>query len=827
VTPVSHSVRETCAAYLSRLPVSSRFLRIQPMNATERAWYYRQIEKLDPSHKVVAVDQALNILTYSEAIRTDESRVRAADPEEVVRALALCLLASKKYKYEPENFYIERYYKHGHPQSKHDEVDLIISDQDDLPFALWDFKSAADFDTDPLTYIQYQLFGTAPLVGAMKFLVFATIKPTGETPVLTLWCIDRTLNQSFESWEFDGYPHTNDFPIGFADPAHKPYVRGGDPDLRLDCTQADFRDVATTLHEEFFGEHPDTVLFTNLMKCLLAKIYDEKQTKTGLVYKFQVFYKNGKEQTAAQVFKDINELYGIAYNRYIDSRDKDNDKIDVKEFSPERVKTVVKVLQGMSITSGAALHGDVIGAFFEEILRSGFKQDKGMYFTHANLVYFMLAAMDLDGLAVQTWKRANHPENRLPFVIDPACGSGAFLLRAMNVIREAIRSRSSELVDDEESKQFFQAQMSEERPNYWAERFLYGMDPKFVMAITAKINMVLHGDGSTHVFKHDALRPLSSFGDDRLKPSGEPHRSIPKNRYKPEVAETFDVVVSNPPFGVTLTQETRAKLPSTFSLRKTSSSEAFFLERWFQLLKPSGRLGVVVPESLLNSAETVDARLLLYRFFWIRAIVSLPRNLFIDTPTLTSLLFAQKKTPSDIQDWDSTWEAASAKANSILDSCTAYLKRLRRADVTPKEVEDAVLTRLAPLISRRGRLTRRGASPLSATLPSSVTTSEEAGRYYTIFTRTSAFRQVVRNYIFHQVCEKLGYEYPVYIVDEVGFKLSKRKERARSNQLTRFLNADGQERPNLHLASEHVDLVVTPNLPERVLDYIMRDVEWS
>src|SRR5262249_54735579 len=155
------------------------------------------------------------------------------------------------------------------------------------------------------------------------------------------------------------------------------------------------------------------------------------------------------------------------------------------------------------------------------ILRTGFKQSKGMYFTHANLITFMLAALDLETLTVETWKRATHPENRLPCVIDPACGSGGFLLRAMHIVTQAIRSRQQQLLADEKATEFFNLHMAEEKPNAWAESFLYGLDPKFVMAIIARVNMVLHGAGAAHIVKADALGPFSSYTAPKLHTAGE------------------------------------------------------------------------------------------------------------------------------------------------------------------------------------------------------------------------------------------------------------------------------------------------------------------
>ncbi len=798
-----------------------------PLSLAERDWYYGQIERLDPNGDIVRVDRDLNLLIYSAQIRSDESRKRSADPEELVRGLGMCLLASDAYGYSPESFYIEKYYRHGHPSSKHDEVDLLILDKDDLPYAHWEFKAHEEYEKDSDKYIQFQLFGTAPLVGASRMLVFATIRPGGADAAFTLRVIDRSRFPSFEGWTAHERPTIALFPARYADPSQNPLRLGGAPDLRLDCSQADFRAVAATFHAEFFGEHPDNVLYSNLVKCLLAKIYDERTTKTGAEYQFQVFFRKGTEETAQQVFDRVNQLYSTSYSRFIEPGSSHPDEINPKEFGHDRVKTVVKALQSMSLTRGAALNGDVIGAFFEEILRSGFKQDKGMYFTHANLVRFILEALDLRELVVRKWQSATHPENRLPYIIDPSCGAGTFLLQAMQMVTETVRHRRSELVADFDAKQFFDARMSDDRPNYWAEAFIYGLDPKFIMAITAKVNMVLHGDGSAHVFKHDALRTLGTFPDSRFRPAAGAARSLPRDSYVPEMCETFDVVVSNPPFGITIPSETKPTLATSFSLPESMPSESLFLERYFQLLRPGGRLGVVLPESLLNSTDNIDARLFLYRHFWIRAIVSLPRNLFVETPTLTSLLFAQKKSGVETAGWDHAWATAEAVEQARVDKAQAYLRSARRAASTASEVEEEVLRLLAPTVSRDTRITKKGREPVTVGLPSAIKTAEDACAYYSALLRLGGFKAVVLRKVFESVVETCNYEYLAFMVDEVGYKLSKRKERLRPNQLCRFVDASGVETPNLHMASGDARLLVNSSAPERVLDFIRRDVKWS
>jgi type I restriction enzyme M protein len=610
---------------------------------------------------------------------------------------------------------------------------------------------------------------------------------------------------------------TAESPRGTTD---QPLVRGGGRDLRLDCTQADFRSAAASFHNEFFGEHPDNTLFANLLKCILAKIDDERQTKRGDRYRFQVFSSRGKEETAAEVFSRVNDLYQAAYVRCFDPDAAEPDALDPRELPPERVKAIVKVLQGMSLTRGAARHADVLGAFFEEILRVGFKQDKGMFFTHANLVAFILEAVDLEGLTVQTWKRARRPDDRLPCVIDPACGSGAFLLQARDRITRAVRSRKEQLATDPDSRRFLQDRLSNDSPHAWAEQFLYGMDPKFIMAVTARVNMVLHGGGSGRLFKYDALKPLSAYADERLRPAGDADRTLPRSSYPCDVAESFDLVVSNPPFGVTLSPEAAAARETTFSLKGSTSSECLFLERWFQLLKPGGRLGVVVPESFLNASGATEARLFLYRMFWIRAIVALPRNLFLETPTRTSLLFAQKKTRDAVARWDEAWGAAEAACRDQLQRAAAFLRQCRRnAGVGLADVAWGFLAELRPLVSEESRLAR---------LPAEIATARDACRHYADLMKRAGFQAILRNHLFSEVVKTQDYEYPVYVVEEVGYKLSKRKERIRPNQLCYFRGVhSGKEQPNLHLADEGVELVVDVQNPQRILDYIRRDVTWE
>jgi type I restriction enzyme M protein len=803
-----------------------------PLSNAERNWYYEKIHELDPKARTVSLDRDNNLIVFNYKLRSDETNQREATPEELVHALAICMLIGNNYNYKIETLYHEKRLEHGRKGSLSDEVDLILYDDEGIPFALFEFKSYEEYDKELECAIKLQLFGTAPLVGTPKLLIYATIRPNTKEPMLTLICIDYTKFRTFDKWIESNRSASNLLPPEYQDLDYRPIIKDGEQDLRLDCTQAEFRSVATAFHNEFFGEHTDNVLFTNLVKCLLAKIFDEKSTKKGEPYKFQIFNRNGKEETAIEVYNRINnELYSPAYKRYIDPGIQNPDEINSKEFSSERVKIVVRELQSMSITRGSALHGDIIGAFFEEILRVGFKQDKGMYFTHDNLVYFMLEAVDLRGLTLKTWMNATHPENRLPYVIDPACGSGTFLLKAMRIITETVRENAANFIIDMESETFYNARMSESMPNYWAENFLYGLDPKFVMAITAKVNMVLHGDGSAHIFKNDAFKPLSTFSDNKFRPAGDSIRSVLKSRYSYDICETFDVVISNPPFGITLSSDTRKRINENFSLGDKSPSEALFLERCFQLLKPGGRMAIVIPESILNTGEAINTRLFLYRNFWIRAIVSLPRNVFIDTPTLTSLLFAQKKTAKEILEWDKAWAGKFEDVNRKIVQANLFLKgAMKNAHLNPIDIQKGILKILNPIVDEKSWVLKHGknSSVITFSLPTHIIDANNAVIYYKDIIKLSGLNLLIISYIFKEIATKFNYEYPVFIVDEVGFKLSKRKERIRPNQLCRFTSTDeSREIPNLHLANEPVKISIDAKTPQRVLDFMKKSVIWS
>ncbi len=803
-----------------------------PLTTNEKAWFDNQIKALDAKSEVIKIDDTTNTITYTSDMQSGESFTLDQTPEQYVHALFLIMLC-KKYKYAINCFHHEKRYERGSAGTKDDEMDFVLYDEDGLPYALIELKPFNLYQKSGIKdqTIKRQLFAIAPLEKNPRLLVLGTIKPDGKECQLTVQCIDYTRYKSYESWVDAGKPVSKEFPLDYTDIDYEPYVFGGKKDLKTNCKQADFKAIATGFHNSFFGEHPDNSLYINLVKCLLAKIYDERTRKKGEKYQFQVEYRNGKPENAERVFEKVNQLYKDAYMRYIDTSALSPDEIEVKDFSKERVKEVVMALEDMSLTRGAALNGDIIGAFFEEILRAGFKQDKGMYFTHSNIARFMVEAIDLDGLACETWKKATHPDNRLPYIIDPACGSGTFLLHAMPTVTKAIKDREKELVSDFEAQQFYNARMSNDMPNYWAENFIYGFDPKFIMAITAKVNMVLHGDGSAHIFKYDAFAPFSKYSDPKLRANSESTRTVKKEKYSYDTCETFDVILSNPPFGVTLSRETAVYLSKTFSLPDSNSSEALFIERCFQLLKPGGRMGLVLPESIFNSADNMNIRVLLYRGFNIKAIVALPRNVFIDTPTLTSLLFAQKKSQKEIEKWDIEWQKNCEFAmKTIKDAKTQISSKMKETYSDASQVEKSVLGYINKIINSEEWVIRKGknAQILPFKLKDRSLSVEEAIEYYLGILKSASIDKLVIRYAYEKTAEMCDQEFDTFTVTEIGYKLSKRKEKDRPNQLCTFHEQKSKKViRNLHMSEEATNVVIDTKNPKNVLDLIRKEVNWA
>ena len=99
--------------------------------------------------------------------------MKTADAEELAHAVMIGLLQGKDYRYRLSAIGHEIHFPHGSRGSKSDELDILIRDEDHLPYAIVELKAASEFEREKEDAIKNQLFGTAPLVGSPKLLVYA------------------------------------------------------------------------------------------------------------------------------------------------------------------------------------------------------------------------------------------------------------------------------------------------------------------------------------------------------------------------------------------------------------------------------------------------------------------------------------------------------------------------------------------------------------------------------------------------------------------------------------------------------------------------------
>ena len=245
-------------------------------------------------------------------------------------------------------------------------------------------------------------------------------------------------------------------------------------------------------------------------------------------------------------------------------------------------------------------------------------------------------------------KKLRNPDEdnryRLPFVIDPSCGTGTFLVHYMKYVQKYIEENHKTIsAGDDDIGDFIISHLSGSNPYRWVIDYVYGIDSEQVLAAACQLNMILHGDGSTNIYSANGLDSFENYSN--LEVTGatnilSPRPQIERTYYPKNTIDKFDVVISNPPFSVDINQ---TAIQDNFDIFK-GESEVYFLERWYQLLKPSGRIGVVLPESFFSVGEGIEGRLFLYKHFNIKSIVSLPNHAFSPhTTTSTSLLFAIRK----------------------------------------------------------------------------------------------------------------------------------------------------------------------------------------
>lgn len=749
--------------------------------------------------------------------------------EEIARAYILAKLVNE-LGYKPENIEIEKQYDIGRPKVNKPRIDIIVRDGKGNAFLYIELKSPNDYEKDKDEVIEKQLFNLASQEKGqgvnVKYLVLYTIEIIGSEIKDKAILIDYEKFASYDSWK-NVRDFADQLPERYGKAQKEPYIKGSKKDLNANFTHSQLDSKRTNLHNVLWGGGgtDDNDIFSSLVNIILAKIQDENEKKNGEKYDFQIFsFKDGENfETNELLFERINGLYRRALKHLLNVVDeKQLEKsyiIDEKRFSLSKLKYAVSELEQFSLVDGknSFTSKDILGDFFEGIIREGFKQSKGQFFTNINIVRFLLWGLQLDKLAID---KVNN-DLRLPYCIDPSAGSGTFLIEYMKFITENLKRRfrnkldNTKYVEDKLQKWF----MPDNRENNWAATFIYGCDHNFNLGTAIKVNMILHGDGSTNIFvgspNGDGLLPFSEYvidaGLNALNKSVKDTAYLGK-----EVNKEFDVIITNPPFSVDLEDDTKRKVRDIFVFGDKKNSENLFIERYYQLLRENGRLGVVLPESVFDTTENKYIRLFIYKYFKVKAVISLPQVTFEPfTSTKTSLLLAQKKTQKELEKWNELWIKYSNEWNLLKTRCenllAVYFENKDRnklpsiKNLTGKEEKEILEKMLKNYIEPNDKglaakeLTEKYQDELKGLCKYDSDTKDVFG-----FVNTW--------WVFGEVAKELNYKVFMAEVENIGYKRTKRGEKPMPNELFRI--------------DDKGAVLVDDGIKETALDYL-REVIWD
>ncbi len=395
--------------------------------------------------------------------------------------------------------------------------------------------------------------------------------------------------------------------------------RKGDPNWELSIIdRGDLIRVLEKCHQTLWqgGRLTPTDAFDELAKILFIKIRDEKKARRdGEPYDFQI----KTRERAKSVANRINRLYREAK---IQDPEVFTEDIEIDE---SRLFSVVNHLQGISLNQTDL---DVKGVAFERFLGNFFKGEIGQFFTPREVVEFMVDMVT-----------PHHEE----LILDPACGSGGFLLHAMDYIRKQASD--------------FYTEGTPEHYTHWhdfAKDRLFGIEVNDSIARVAKMNMIIHDDGHSNVISNDALVDFDTLYNQ--------HRGFGKDK--------FDVILTNPPFGADI-KKTELPYLENYELGKGKTSrktEILFLERCFDFLKwETGKLAIILPDGILTNSSLQDVRDYIERHFQIRAVVSLPQIAFshYGAGVKTSILFLQKLSKQEYERYQAAINQITVKNEAI------------------------------------------------------------------------------------------------------------------------------------------------------------------
>lgn len=499
------------------------------------------------------------------------------NPEEKIRASYFSSLVLD-YNYPSKRIDIEVIVPRRTPE---DRADIVVYEDDEnkRPYLVVECKKDGITDAEFNQAIE-QAFGNANSLRSKFASVVAGITKT-----------------SFDVAGFKPQEREknviSDIPVKYGKAPKFRFMKGSvDKELKVVSKDELIRSLEKSHNTVWQGGKLDpTAAFDEVSKLLFCKLKDEKGTKKNEHYKFQI----GTHESPDEVFSRIDHIYQNAKQE-----DSEVFKEDIK-LEPKIVYNVVEHLQELYLNKTDL---DTKGIAFERFMQDFFKGQMGQYFTPRLVVDFCVKMMIPD---------------RSHLILDPACGSGGFLLYTMDSIREFAESN----YDMQEAWQHW---------HNFAMNNLFGIEVNDKIARVCKMNMIIHDDGHTNIISNDSLIQFPNL----------------KKMNKGFDKDHFDMVLTNPPFGAKI-KRTEKDYLNNYDLAKdkdTQKSEALFIERCIDFIKPGiGKIAIILPDGILTNVSMQYVRDYILRRCEILAVVSLPVFAFshYGAGVKSSIVFMRRK----------------------------------------------------------------------------------------------------------------------------------------------------------------------------------------
>jgi len=372
-----------------------------------------------------------------------------------------------------------------------------------------------------------------------------------------------------------------------------------------------FKAIRNYLAANTVGATRDEVLAQQLINLVFCKIYDEKFTKPEDMVSFRCGVNEKKKEIAERIQKIFLNVKKV-YKDVIDA----DDKITLDN---ESIAYVVGELQNYCLMDAER---DVVADAFEVFIDHALKGGQGQFFTPRNVIKMIIELVN--------------PQNT-DLIIDPACGSGGFLVESLRYIWKTLDEQALEYGWDDLVLQTEKTDV--------AFNCIRGIDKDYFLAKVCKAYMAIIGDGKSGIFCEDSLEKPEKWSD-------LARQRIDLNK--------FDIVLTNPPFGKNITVKGLEKLKQydlAYKYKKDKKTNQYikgkikdqeapqilFIERCLQFLNEKGKMAIVLPDGCFGNESLSYLRAWLLEHVKIIGVIDLPLETFLpNTGTKTSVLLCKK-----------------------------------------------------------------------------------------------------------------------------------------------------------------------------------------